>query len=50
MTWMVIDQLDSMIVDLSVLGESGSQSRENAKLTYLSKTFVGGSLAIKPAI
>ena len=47
---MVIDQLDSMIVDPDVLGEFGSQSGENAKLTYLSETFVEASSAIKLAI
>ena len=50
MTWMVINQLDSMIVDPSVLREFGSQSGENAKSTYLSGTFVGAFSAIKPAI
>ena len=39
-----------MIVDPGVLGQFETKSGENAKLTYSSGTFVGASLAIKPAI
>ena len=34
-TWMVIDQLDSMIVDPSVLGEFGGQVRRERKVGIL---------------
>ena len=47
---LTIDQLDSMIIDPSALGEFETKSGENAKSTYLSKTFVGAFLATKPAI
>ena len=39
-----------MVVDLSVLGEFETKSEEYAKSTYSLGTFVGASLAIKPAI
>ena len=49
---LAFDQLDSVIVDSSVLEEFGSQvQREHVrKVTYSSGTFVGASSAIKPAI
>ena len=37
MTWMVIDQLDSMIVDPSMLGEFGSQVWRKRKVSILDK-------------
>ena len=47
-----IDQLDRMIVDPSMLGESGSQVRREhiSKVRYPAETFVGASSAIKLAI
>ena len=47
-----INQLDIMIVDPSVLEESGSQVRREhiSKVRYSAGTFVGASSAIKPAI
>ena len=45
-----IDQLNDIIVDPNALGKFKSKSGEYAKLTYLSETFVGVFLAIKPAI
>ena len=51
MGWLLtIDQLDSMIIDPNALREFETKSGENAKSTYLSGTFVGAFLAIKPAI
>ena len=47
---LTIDQLDSMTIDLSALGEFKTKSGENAKSTYSSKTFVRASSTIKLAI
>ena len=45
-----IDQLNSMIIDPRTLEEFETKSGESTKSTYSSETFVGVSLAIKPAI
>ena len=44
MTWMVIDQLDSMVIDPSVLGEFESQVRRERKVGILDGNLCRGLL------